>query len=147
MSQLCFHKDVASIKLLQDWYVTEFYIIRRSGKRFERFVQHWIICSTTLNDLYYVEWFALCWMIFITLTIFTKLNDFLLCCKICTTSNDLYSVDKFVLSWMIRNAMGDLYNIESSGLRLIIEYRLFNKFKMCLFDKILEEPHMEYWIL
>ena len=113
----------------------------------ELFVHRWIICSTVLNYLYYVEWFALCWMIFITLTIFTKLNDFLLCCKICTTSNDLYSVDRFVLSWMIRNAMGDLYNIESSGLRLIIEYRLFNKFKMCLFDKILEEPHMEYWIL
>ena len=43
-----------------------------------------MIC-TTLNDLYYAEWFVL------------------------TTLNDLYYVERFVLCWMIRTTLNDLY--------------------------------------
>ena len=98
-------------------------------------VQRWMICHT-LNE-FYVEWFVLRWMICITL------YDFLLRCKICTTSNDLYSkgiysVERLVLRWMIRCMMDDLYNVESFGLRLIIDYRLFNESQVCLFEKILK---------
>ena len=54
----------------------------------------------------------------------------------CTTK-ELYSVERIVLPLMIRIAMDDLYNVESSGLRLVIEYRHFNEFQVCLFEKIL----------
>ena len=77
--------------------------------------------GTALNDLHYVEWFVLRWIIRITL------NDFLLRCKFCTTSIDLYSVESFVRRWMIRCAMDDFYNVEWFGLQWIIEYRLFNE--------------------
>ena len=46
---------MASIKLLEDCYMTESYIIRTSGERFERFVQRSIMICTVFNDLYYVE--------------------------------------------------------------------------------------------
>ena len=102
----------------------------------ELFAQSLIICSTTLNDFYYVEWVLLRWMIC------TTLNDFLLRCKICTTSNDLYSQGiiqrwKICTTLNVRSAMDDLYNVESFGLRLIIDYRLFNECQVCLFEKIL----------
>ena len=61
----------------------DLYYVERFALRW-RYVLRWMIC-TTLNDLYYVEWFLLCWMIC------TMLNDFLLRYKICTTSNDLYN--------------------------------------------------------
>ena len=58
--------------------------------------------------------------------------------KICTAfNNDLYSVERFVRRWMIRSAMDDLYKFESFGLRLIIDYELFNECQVCLFEKIL----------
>ena len=68
-------------------------------------VQYWIIC-TTLSDFYYVEWF------FTYLQNLCDLEWFAQRWKICTT-------------WMIRSAMDDLYNVDSFGLRWIIEYRLF----------------------
>ena len=58
------------------------------------FVQSWVNC-TTMNNLYYVEWFSESW--------------------ISATLNDLNSVERFVLRWMIRSAMDDLYNVESFG--------------------------------
>ena len=89
---------------LNDMYYVEWFVLRwmicitlNDLYYVEWFVQRciiwqsWIICSAALNDLYYEndfyydEWFVLCWMIS------TMLNDFLLCCKICTTSIDLCS--------------------------------------------------------
>ena len=40
---------------------------------------------------------------------------------------------------MICIALKDLYYVESFGLRLIIEYRLFNESQACLVEKILED--------
>ena len=87
---------MASIKLLQDCFMTESYIIRRSGERFERFVQRSIMIYTALKDLHYVEWFVLRWMIC------TTLNDFR------TALNDMYYVEWFVLRWGICTALNDL---------------------------------------
>ena len=123
---------------LNDMYYVEWFVLRwvifttlKDLNCVEWFVHHWMIC-TALNYLQYsVEWFVLRWMIFITL------NDFLLRSKICITSNDLYSVERFILRWMIRNALDDLYNVESSEPRWITEYRLFNECQVCLFKKIL----------
>ena len=62
-----------------------------------------MIC-TTLNNLYYVEWFVLRWMT-------------------CTTLNDLhyadwfFSVEWFVQRWKIRTTLNDLYNVEWFALR------------------------------
>ena len=102
-------------------------------------VQRWIIC-TTLNDLYYIEWFVLRWMIY------TTLSDFLLPRNICATSNDLYSVERFVLTWMVWSAKYDFYNVESFGLRWIVEYRLFNKCQMCLFEKYCKIFYTNLWV-
>ena len=121
---------------LNDMYYLEWFVLRwmiwttlHNLHSVELFVvQRWIIC-TILNDLYYVEWFLLRWMIC------TTLNDLLLPCKICAISNDLYSVERFVLRSMIRGAMDDLYNVESFGLRWIIEYRFFNEYQVRLFRK------------
>ena len=59
----------------------------------ERFILCWMIC-TTVNDLYYVEWYTLRWMI-------------------CTAAlNYLYSVESSVQRWMICTTLNDLHNIE-----------------------------------
>ena len=124
----------------------------------ERFALRWMIC-TTLNGLYYVEWSELHWMICTTLSDLNCVAWFVQRWIICTTLNDLYhvndlyNVEWFYTSlqnlcdlewfvqrwkiWMIWNAMDDLYNVESFALRLIIEYRLFNKCQVYLFGKIL----------
>ena len=78
----------------------------------------------TLNELYNIEWF------------FKLVAKFVPPRMTCTVK-ELYSVERFVLRWIIRSAMDDLYNVESLGLRLIIDYRLFNEFQVCLFEKIL----------
>ena len=122
----------------------------------EWFVLHWKIC-TTLNDLYCVEWFVPRWIICTMLNDLHCVEWYVIRLMICTTFNDLnyvawfvqrwiictalnylqYSVELIVLRWMIRSEMDDLYNVESFGLRLIIEYRLFNECQVCLFVKIL----------
>ena len=51
-----------------------------------------MICIT-LNDLYYVEWFVLRWMIW-------------------TTLHDLYNVELFVQRWIIFTRLNDLYYVE-----------------------------------
>ena len=86
----------------------------------------------TLNDLYYVEWFVQRWMIFYFVAKFVPP-------RMTCTAKELYSVERFVLRWMIRSAMDDLHNVESFGLRLIVDYRLLNECQVCLFDKILED--------
>ena len=53
------------------------------------------------------------------------------------TAKELYSVERFEPRWMIWSAMDDLYNIESFGLQSIVDYRLFNEYKVDLFEKIL----------
>ena len=102
---------------LEDMYYVEWFVLR------------WTIC-TTLNDFYYVEWFVLRRMIFYFVAKFVRPR------MTCTTK-ELYSVERIVLPLLIRSAMDDLYNAESSGLRLVIEYRLLNEFQVCLFEKIL----------
>ena len=63
----------------------------------------WKIC-TTLNDLWYVEWFVLRW-------------------KIWTTFNGLYSVELFVQRWIIcSTALNDLYYVEWFVQRLKVFY-------------------------
>ena len=108
----------------------------------ELFVQRWIIWCTALNYLYfvelicirwwfdYVEWFVQRWMIFYFVAKFLPP-------RMTCTAKELCSIDRFVLRWMIQSAMGDLYNVESFGLRLIIDYRLFNECQVCLFKKML----------
>ena len=75
-----------------------------------------MICIT-LNDLSNAEWF------FASLKSLCVLKWFLQRLKICTA--------------LIWSAIDDLHNVESFGLRWIIEYRLLNKCQMCLFEKIL----------
>ena len=103
-----------------EWFVLRWVIctMLKDLNYVEWSVQRWLICGTALNDLYYVEWVLLHWMIC------TTLNNFLLCCKICTTSNGLCS-QGIIQHWKIfttltRSAMDDLYNVKSFGLRLII---------------------------
>ena len=105
-------------------------------QRVELFVvQRWMICIT-LNEFYNVEWFVLLewlvrrWMIFYFDAKFIPP-------PMTCTAKELYSVERFVLRWMIRSAMDDLYNVESFGLWLIIDYRVFNEWQVCLFEKIL----------
>ena len=96
-------------------------IIRRSGERFERFVQRSIMICTALKDLYYVEWFALCCMICITLNDLYYIEWFVLRWKIWSTLNDLYSLKLFAQSWIICNtALHDLCNLEWFLLRWMI---------------------------
>ena len=87
---------------------------------------------TMLNYIYYVEWFALCWMICTTRwMVCTLLNDlnyvewFVLCYMICNTLKDWHCVGWFLLGSRICTGINDLYhgNIEvvSSSLFLKIE--------------------------
>ena len=92
-------------------------------------VQCWMIC-TTLNEFFYIEWFVQRWMIFYFVAKFVPP-------RMTCTAKELYSVERFVLCSMIRSVMDDLYNVESFGLRLIIDYWLFNECQVCLFEKIL----------
>ena len=68
-----------------------------------------MIC-TTLNEMYYVEWFALPWMI-------------------CTVLNGLYYVGWFVLRWMICTTLNDLYYVD---LRYTLFFIRTNKFCLSL---------------
>ena len=52
------------------------------------------------------------------------------------TAKELYSVERFVLCSMVLSVMDDSYNVESFGLRLIIDYRLVNERQVCLFEEI-----------
>ena len=105
----------------------------------ERFVLRWMIC-TTLNDMYYVEWFVLRWVICTTLKVLNYVEWFVQRWIICTERNYLEcSVEWFVLRWMNFITLKDLYNVESFGLRLIIDYRLFNECQVCLFEKMLQD--------
>ena len=72
-----------------------------------------MICIT-LNDLYYVEWFVLRWMICIRWMICTTLSDlsytenFELRWMICTALNYLHSAELFVVErWMICTTLND----------------------------------------
>ena len=85
-----------------------------------------MIC-TTLNDLYYVEWFVLRWMICITLNDLYYVEWFVLRWKIWTTLNDLYSVELFAQSWIIcSTALNDLYYVEWVLLRWMILQNLYH---------------------
>ena len=70
-----------------------------------------MIC-TTLNDLYYVEWFVLRWMIWTTLNDLNYVEWYVQSWKICTTLKDLYYVEWFVLLWMICTTLNDLNYVE-----------------------------------
>ena len=77
-----------------------------------------MIC-TVLKDLYYVELFGLCWMIYITLNDLYHVEWFLLRWMIWTTLNDSYSVELFVQHRIIRR-----YSVEWFVLRLMICFTL-----------------------
>ena len=66
-----------------------------------------------MEDLYYVEWFVLRWVICITLKKLYYVKWFVLRWKIWTTLNDLYSTELFAKSWIIcSTALNDLYYVE-----------------------------------
>ena len=122
-----------------DWFVLRWKIWTTLNDLYsvQFFAQSWIICSTALNDLYttlnefyYDRWFVQRRMIFYFVAKFVPP-------QMTCTAKELYRVGRFVLRWMIRSAMYDLYNVESFGLRLIVDYRIFNERQVCLFEKIL----------
>ena len=80
----------------------------------------WKIC-TTLNDLYYVEWYVLRWMICITLSDLYYAERFELRWMICTALNYLHRVGLFVVQHLtICTALNGFYYIEWFVLRWII---------------------------
>ena len=115
-----------------------------------------MICIT-LNDLYYVEWIELGWMIFTALNHYTTLNDLyymewvVLRWKICTKLNDFHYVERFVQRWKICTTLNysecngwfaDFHNVELFGLRYINESRFFNP-KMAGGTQF--EPAVVFW--
>ena len=61
-----------------------------------------------LNDLYYIDWFVLRWMIWTTLHDLYSVELFVVQrWFICTTLNDLYYVEWFVLRWIICKTLND----------------------------------------
>ena len=127
---------MATIKLLQDCYMTESWTIRRSGERFERNVQPSIRICTALKALYYLKWFVLRWMIYTTLNDMYYVEWFVLRWKTWTTLSDLRSVELFAYSWIICSTalndlsvirwmsftLNDLYYVEWFVLRCMIFY-------------------------
>ena len=87
-----------------------------------------------LNDLYYIDWFVLRWMIWTTLHDLYSVELFVVhCWIICTTLNDLYYVECFEQRWMIFyflakfvrprmicKVLKDLYYVEWFGVRWMI---------------------------
>ena len=128
-----------------------------------------MICIT-LNDLYYVEWIELGWMIFTALNHLYYVKWFALHGMSCTTLKDLYKVEWFSLRWKISTTLKDFYyverfvqrwkicttlnysecngwfadfhNVELFGLRYISEYRFFNP-KMAGGTQF--EPPVVFW--
>ena len=118
-----FYKDYCKDALLKDLH------------NVEPSVQSWMIC-TTLNDLYYsqwfvqrVEWFVLCWIIWTSWVICTLLND-------CNTLKDWYHNVWFALGSMICTGVKYLYHgnigVVLSSLFLTIENKYPNF--VCLLD-------------
>ena len=116
---------MATIKLLQDCYMTESWTIRRSGERFERNVQPSIMICTALKALYYLKWFVLRWMIYTRLSDLYYVERLELRWVICAALNYLHIVELFVvqrwmiclsyvewvLRWMICITLNDLYYV------------------------------------
>ena len=66
-----------------------------------------------MKDLYYAEWFAVRWMICITLNALCYVERFELRWMICTALNYLYRDELFVAQrWMICTTFNDLYYVE-----------------------------------
>ena len=83
-----------------------------------------MIC-TTLNDMYYVEWFVLRWVICTTLKDLSYVEWFVQRWIICTELNCLqYCVEWFVLRWMSFITLNDLYYVEWFVQRWMIFYFL-----------------------
>ena len=94
-----------SLALLETVYITKIYIK----------MPHWSI-SITLNDLYNVEWYVLCWMIFTILNdLYNAFEWFVLSWMIWTTSNnltllnDLQYIERLALGWMVCTRFNNLY--------------------------------------
>ena len=83
-----------------------------------------MICAT-LNNLYYVGWFVLYWMVSTALNDLYYVKWFVLRWVICTTLNDLNYVAWFAQRWIIcSTALNYLYYVEWFVQRWIIFYFL-----------------------
>ena len=91
----------------------------------EWFVQRWIICSTTLNYLDYVEWFILRWMIFYFVVKFVRPR------MICTALKDLYYVEWFGVRWMICTTLNHLGYDELLSIGFLMSARCAYSKKYC----------------